>query len=118
MDKIELSIRKSAWTKECTRESYPCTFVGEQLAVLRWVTWTGQEKRKWQVSHRPTGYLIAYDLPTKRAAIELAVAVERRCKRLGIDLTVADIEHFQAHPNRPTLHKYVRRRSDELRASV
>lgn len=103
--------------KRPKRVEYPCTHVGKHMAVLRQVTWTGQEKRKWQVSHRPTGYQCASFLPTKSAAIAFAEGFEARAKRLGMNLATRSPRAFQNEPKYESLKKYVRTRTREVLTS-
>lgn len=65
---------------------YDCTYVGDYFAVLKNAHWNGQDERWWQVTHRPSGFRGGKPFPTKAKAMEFALKLERRAKRLGIGL--------------------------------
>lgn len=98
------------------RVEYPCTFVGEHFAVLRLIGWHGQEKRRWQVTHRKTGYKCMNDYPSKAKAIEYATRLERGAKRYGVNFASRSAKQIQSAPRFKTFTEYAAKLSAELRA--
>lgn len=81
---VRIPLLKSAWSKELECKTYDCAFVGN-FAVLKEINWYGQEKRKWQVTHRPTGRCAGVGFTTKAKAVAYAEWLEKQGARLDID---------------------------------
>lgn len=110
-------VRVSMWDgvgKPPKRVEYPCTFVGKNFAVLRLIGWNGQEKRRWQITHRHSGWKMGGDFPSKTKAIEYATRVERYAKRAGIPFGSRSGHVISKHPKIKALQKYTKKLRAEL----
>jgi hypothetical protein len=111
------TVKVSMWDsigKPPKRVEYPCTFVGKHCAVLRLIEWEGQSKRRWQATHRHSGWKMSGDYPTKAKAIEYATRVERYALRLGINFASRSGKVISAHPKFDALKKYAAKLRAEL----
>lgn len=118
VQKVTIPLLKSALSTEVERKKFDCTFVGEHFAVLKAVKWTGQAKREWQVTHRPTGRCAGTGFITKASAVGFAKWIEKRGTRLRVDWSCRSYQQLAKMEGWPKLKESIQPWRERNRASA